>query len=353
MSLQPVYIFRGHTFAIHAIHFLPSNLHVLTGDATGTVIIWNLTTKRASAVWQAHTNSILGIGHWDGHKIITHGRDGRLNIWLLDEVALSPKELIPLPLDTHLTQSQPTQTPSPQLTHSIPCHTLNFCSFASVILPGETLLLALPGLIDNEIVLTTLPSSARHSKALSPGKRGMPMSLSLSLSLSLFTTETLLLLAGYEDGSTVLFTSPLTSPNWRVLSTHASHTQPVLSVVLGREAGFSSAADAVIARYALPKEGALPLDGSPEGKSRIVNTGHAGQQGLVIRDDGRILATAGWDGKLRVYSARTLKELGVGMWHREGCFAVGFAGVREEEGQGRHWVALGCKDGKVSLWEVY
>lgn len=60
-------------------------------------------------------------------------------------------------------------------------------------------------------------------------------------------------------------------------------------------------------------------------------------------------------------------------WHKEGCYAVAFADVVEEKaGEGTevvkkmgvkeerlwkaktaHWIAVGSKDGKVSLWDIY
>ncbi len=79
-----------------------------------------------------------------------------------------------------------------------------------------------------------------------------------------------------------------------------------------------------------------------------------------------------------------MKELAVLKWHKEGCYTVAFADVElvkdgteedgdEEKGKkfvsrmGRmtvseerdhkakttHWLAVGSKDGKVSLWDIY
>lgn len=125
----------------------------------------------------------------------------------------------------------------------------------------------------------------------------------------------------------------------------------------------------------------------------MLKTGHAGQQSLVVRSDGRVFATAGWDGRVRVYSVKSMRELAVLKWHREGVYAVAFAEIlgqsaaedseeiggesgeghegvevvkeggggevvsvgerRAQETQQRHWLAAGSKDGKVSLWEIY
>ncbi|KAL6710368.1 Astra associated protein 1 Asa1 [Coniothyrium glycines] len=119
---------------------------------------------------------------------------------------------------------------------------------------------------------------------------------------------------------------------------------------------------------------------------KVADTKHAGQQSLCIRSDGRIMATGGWDSRIRIYSTKTLKEVAVLKWHKEGVYAVDFGEIleagdlrnqnvyndgrntelirkesglsklqrqREEQMQLKHWIAGGAKDGKVSLWEVF
>lgn len=68
---QPTYVFRGHVAQIHAVGFLRNNLRLLSGDAEGWVILWDLTIKRPVAVWRPHSASILGLGSWDDDKILT------------------------------------------------------------------------------------------------------------------------------------------------------------------------------------------------------------------------------------------------------------------------------------------
>lgn len=118
-----------------------------------------------------------------------------------------------------------------------------------------------------------------------------------------------------------------------------------------------------------------------QGEIKVVKTGHSGQQSLRVRDDGKIFATAGWDGRVRVYAVKSMRELAVLKWHQEGCYAVAFAdvdggdvlapGLHDEEkgkelggaltvrqerirrAESTHWLAVGSKDGKVSLWDIY
>lgn len=132
---------------------------------------------------------------------------------------------------------------------------------------------------------------------------------------------------------------------------------------------FSSSADAIVARH--------PLGSAGETETKVLQTKHAGQQSLSVRGDGKVFATAGWDGRVRVYAAKGLRELAVLKWHKEGCYATAFAEVLDEssrtsndddtvtrreltvaqqrafKSQCTHWLAAGSKDGKVSLWDIY
>ena len=142
----------------------------------------------------------------------------------------------------------------------------------------------------------------------------------------------------------------------------------------------TSSADAIVAKHPLPSgRGIWKTELKP---IKICQTKHSGQQGLRIRSDGKIFATAGWDARVRVYSAKTMKELAVLKWHKTGCYATAFAQTdipapepemadtenidetlaihnnsvqqkRDEKAQITHWLVAGSKDGKVSLWDIY
>lgn len=120
---------------------------------------------------------------------------------------------------------------------------------------------------------------------------------------------------------------------------------------------------------------------------KLSNTKHAGQQSLRVRSDDRLIVTGGWDSRVRIYSTKSLKEVAVLKWHKEGVYAAAFGEVidedhlkergaesnertqdtiagkerglqrlqrqREEAIRRKHWVAAGAKDGRVSLWEVF
>jgi WD40 repeat protein len=68
---QPAYVFRGHAAQIHALTFTHDNARLLSGDADGWVISWNIAYKRPTSVWKAHENAVLGLAAWGDERVIT------------------------------------------------------------------------------------------------------------------------------------------------------------------------------------------------------------------------------------------------------------------------------------------
>lgn len=449
---QPKAILRGHKAQVHAATFIRSNERLLTGDADGFVIVWDLSIMRATAVWHAHDNAILGISEWAPDRVITHGRDNRLVVWKLsaqDEAAMSSI----LPLDP-----APEPRIKPWMLYLLEVNTMNFCSFASspasspAIASGSPeprdseLLIAVPNTLASEAVdIYSLPGQTRLHTVKLGQENGMAMALGL-----VWLTGILTLIVGYENG--IAIAAQLHADgSWVTIYRSQCHKQPVLSLAIAPSLVYflTSGADSIIAKHPLlPQQDRIAglVDGAPETSSpkvgsgntnsigdtsrehqreqekprstlsglmasqkpvepsivartvhvqtqpiKVVNTKHSGQQGLGIRSDGRIFATAGWDSKVRVYSAKTMREVAVLKWHPVGCFAVGFADLtastsveneptrnepdddeasaetrlaprmlemtvkdrRIRQAKTAHWLAAGSKDGKVSLWDVF
>lgn len=335
----------------------------------------------------------------------SHGRDGTLKVWQLrlqDESEFST--VLPVEDTTTLRKD-------PWLLHSLHVNTLTFCSFSPctyfyqpLSTPGAELptLLAVPGPKDTTTSIWTLPSEEVIHTIQPPAdaKTGMLMALRLLC----FPISRLYLLSGWESGLVSIQVHKshegIGNGEWQTIYTATPHTQPVLSLDLAPDFKrfFSSGADAIIASHTVPiPRASSTLVFTDADEPKVLETGHAGQQSLVVRSDGRIFATAGWDGRVRVYSSKAMREVAVLKWHKEGCYAVAFAEVldegrleaeeieedesgeqrireseegqeivkkdaggqvtvaekRVEETQRKHWLAAGSKDGKVSLWEIY
>ena len=216
----------------------------------------------------------------------------------------------------------------------------------------------------------------------------MVMALSI-----LAETSQIQVAAGYESGHTMVFVQNDPSAAFQRLYCAQTHSQPILSLSLAPSYDhyFTSAADAIVAKHPFPSARSIwKTDLKP---LKVIQTKHSGQQGLQARSDGRIFATAGWDSRIRVYAAKSMKEVAVLKWHKAGCYATAFATVeqstsltglqtpneleddhtmtrldsdldqnlpsttvqerRDNKAQTTHWLAAGSKDGKVSLWDIY
>jgi WD40 repeat protein len=68
---QPAYVLRGHNAQIHSVCFVRHNTRLLTGDADGWLVLWNLASKRPVAVWRGHAAAILACFAWEDHRLIS------------------------------------------------------------------------------------------------------------------------------------------------------------------------------------------------------------------------------------------------------------------------------------------
>jgi WD40 repeat protein len=57
----PVYVLRGHASPIHALNFYAQNSRLISGDADGWIVVWDMATKRPAAAWKSHDAAVLGV----------------------------------------------------------------------------------------------------------------------------------------------------------------------------------------------------------------------------------------------------------------------------------------------------
>ncbi|KAF2829188.1 WD40 repeat-like protein [Ophiobolus disseminans] len=218
------------------------------------------------------------------------------------------------------------------------------------------------------------PSSRKEEPTLeAKSKTSIPVEELATISPADASDPPLSSIHNLEEGA-----GPLTTPIDSSLSFAKQAVPTNQSTSAGLSSLLSSAPPQPKIRPQLPPLPAITL----QQPYKISNTKHAGQQSLSVRSDGRIIATGGWDSRIRIYSAKTLQEIAVLKWHKEGVYAVDFAQIleagdlvqgeaaamdvakketglgklqrqREEQMQLKHWVVAGAKDGKVSLWEVF
>ncbi|KAJ7127087.1 WD40-repeat-containing domain protein [Mycena epipterygia] len=380
----PTHLLRSHSADVTALFFSDDNERLYSGDASGLVVVTSTRSLRAIVSWPAHTDGILGVQEW-GPRIVTHSRDHKLHVWARVEdpprVAGSSSAARP-------------DNPPPALCYSLDVNALNYCRFSLLASDADDALIALPNLVESsEADVWALPSRQRVHASVGTqrtqpmfslgGREGMKTGLIMSLHLfrappppSGPSTQMgeLRLLCAYEDGSVALRrfapgtaeqATSIEGRGWEVVWHCKLHVEAIMAMRVSRDntLALTVSADHLVGRYDLTHTG---TDGAP---GVVHRTTHPGNGCVAIRDDGRVCAVGGWDGRIRLYSTKTLKPLGTLRYHKVGCQAVEFArtatgggaahdqddsdddemGLVEKEARGR-WLAAGAKDQRVSLW---
>ncbi|OWK61196.1 Guanine nucleotide-binding protein subunit beta-like protein 1 [Lonchura striata] len=149
------------------------------------------------------------------------------------------------------------------------------------------------------------------------------------------------LLAGYEDGSVVLWNVPM----GKALSQLICHQEPVMSLDFDSEKakGISGSSEKVLSIWSLNEQQNLQVYKTHE----LVN---AGISDITIRPDKKILATAGWDHRIRIFGWKKLKPLAVLDYHTATVHCVSFS---DHSNPRDRLLAAGSKDQRISVWSIY
>ncbi|RHZ82901.1 hypothetical protein Glove_103g71 [Diversispora epigaea] len=384
--MYPTYIFRGHEEQIMNLEFDENNSYILSGDSGGTIIIWDLITKRPIIKFQGHTKGILRVTLFH-NKLISHGRDNFIHIWKLDQYLkhLKINELKPFCEESKL---------NPE--NSLFINSSSFCKFDLYCKEGieqEEILVAIPSikessgidiwnLSNKELIVSSIGLDDKR-------ERGYCMALKL---FQISQPNNYLILASYENGSVVLWSITINQidtsskdDNKRIVVDQLwnckEHVESVLALDISANKKFaiSTAGDNKIVKYIFDEN----YQNKPSIKSTIIK--HSGIADVKIRSDGKIFATAGWDAKIRVFSSKTLKPLAILSYHRDSIYSLAFSRIFEQDSINqleksdnnnenvslidnnnnnnkivnsvdeviKHYLVGGSKDHRISLWEIY
>uniref|UniRef100_A0A9L0SST2 G protein subunit beta 1 like n=1 Tax=Equus caballus TaxID=9796 RepID=A0A9L0SST2_HORSE len=218
---------------------------------------------------------------------------------------------------------------------SVRLESIGFCRGSVLARGHQHWTLAVPGRGSDEVQILEMPSktSVCTLKPEADAKPGMPMCLELWQANS---SPRPLLLAGYEDGSVALWDVS----ERKVCSRIACHTEPVMALDFDSQKarGVSGSAEKALAVWSLDEQQALQALRTQE----LTNPGIAD---VKIRPDRKILATAGWDHRIRVFHWWTMKPLAVLAFHSATVHCVAFA----TDGL----LAAGSRDQRISVWSLY
>ncbi|XP_068594826.1 guanine nucleotide-binding protein subunit beta-like protein 1 [Brachionichthys hirsutus] len=317
-SPAPTYTLRGASAPLNTLHF---SCHggdtplLFSGSAKGAIHIWNLNTRRTQKIVEGHAgSSIIWVSTLHAEDaLITQGRDMQVCLWDLSEGRS-------------------------ELMDSVWTGSVGFCQ-SSVLKssPGHSLL-AFAGEQTEEVKIMELPSKTPVCTLVPDAKLGMVMCVKLWQPDS---GPGPLLLAGYEDGSLLLWDVTQRSK----LSQIKAHSEPVMCLTFDPKhlRGVSGSSDKTLSSWMLDGQNSLQLQDSV----MLVNPGVSQ---LCIRGDSKILASAGWDHRVRVFGWKKLRPLAVLQYHTDMVQTVAFSDHQDPR---QRLLAAGSKDQRISLWSIY
>ncbi|XP_060125260.1 guanine nucleotide-binding protein subunit beta-like protein 1 isoform X2 [Zootoca vivipara] len=149
------------------------------------------------------------------------------------------------------------------------------------------------------------------------------------------------LLVGYEDGSVVLWNLSM----GRMQSRLTCHQEPIMGLDFDSEKakGVSASSEKMLCCWSCNEQQSLELQQTYE----LTNPGIAE---VTLRQDKKILATAGWDHRVRLFGWKKMKPLAVLDYHTAAVHCVAFSDHSQPK---ERLMAAGSKDRRISVWSIY
>uniref|UniRef100_A0A3P9HVH3 Guanine nucleotide binding protein (G protein), beta polypeptide 1-like n=1 Tax=Oryzias latipes TaxID=8090 RepID=A0A3P9HVH3_ORYLA len=289
---SPIYCLRGAGAPLNTLHFCCRGTDtplLFSGSAKGMIHMWNLNSRRPEKSFEAHGgSSILWVRTLQSKDaLISQGRDMQCSL-----------------IETDQTKS----------------------------------LLAFATQQSEEIKIVEIPSKTTVCTLVPEAKMGMVMCLKLWQPDS---GPGPLLLAGYEDGSLLLWDVTQRSK----LSQVKAHPEPVMCLTFDpqRLRGISGSAETKLSSWILDSQNNIQLQ-------ECVKLVNPGVSQLCIRADGKLLASAGWDHRVRIFGWKKVRPLAVLQYHSDMVLSVAFSDHLDPR---QRLLAAGSKDQRISLWSIY
>ncbi|TWW60749.1 Guanine nucleotide-binding protein subunit beta-like protein 1 [Takifugu flavidus] len=370
---SPVYTLRGAGAPLNTLHFSCTDVNyplLFSGSGKGEIHMWNLNTRRAQKILEGHSgNSVIWVSTLQtASALISQGRDMQVCLWDLTEGRSD-------------------------VVDSVWTGSVGFCQCCTLEMNPGNYLLAFAGEQTEEIKIMELPSKTLVCTLVPDAKLGMVMCIQL---FQTDATSGPLLLAGYEDGSLLLWDVTQRS----TVSSAKAHPEPVMCLTFDTERlrGISGSSEKKLASWALDRQQNLqvssrnvsgvavlsallrarssnnvtglqapqsspacrkstfaPQECPPQQALQIllqdcVTLVNPGVSQLCLRGDHKLLASAGWDHRVRIFGWKKLQPLAVLKYHTDMVQSVAFSDHQDPR---QRLLAAGSKDQRISLWSVF
>lgn len=356
---QPVFTLRGHQVGVTALTSLENTL--ISGDQEGNLCFWSLSKFRRTASWpnaarsKIQTLSIIKLPLNSSPKrlLVCQSRDNGVKLFDCDIIS--------------------TNSPIGPIVLEFPTYEALFSRGDALTIDENTAILAYPSSIENFMV--TIRYLGPDAQVLSAGNaaRGEYKENDRQLRSTVFDIKLLAnpndgesyhVFAGYEDGPIVIFSTSLKSTKTVPELNVTGLKIDVIKIIDLGLTDFVAAFDVglISDKYSLvcgsPKKElvfcSLTVDLGKEAIEKVALR-KQGTSSLAIRPDRMLVAVAGWDNSLRLYSMKTRILLATMHHHHAQIHSIHFItkSSETESKQGSHLMCCASLDGTISVHDIY
>ncbi|XP_045614170.1 guanine nucleotide-binding protein subunit beta-like protein 1 isoform X2 [Procambarus clarkii] len=322
LAPDPVFVLRGAKSPVTSLAFLHASeagklRKIAAGTQDGHIMIWDLKTKCVIKEWSSNSSSsVLWLQSPSEEELWAHVRYDSVAVW---DISLSvPQVKVQYPVSEYLGFSQ---------SHLV---SLDNC----------TSLLAIPGPNQEGVSVWNVNTKTKISclMPLDARSRGSLMQVrwvKVGTSVSL--------LVAYESGHLSLW-------NWNTSSvvTEAQVTDNPICLTFDDKSqiGIIGTASEKVFIFSISSELTIAII-----KEFCIT--NAGLSSCVIRPDGKLFVTGGWDSCIRIFSRQKYKPLAVLKYHKKTVECVAYSASEVEFFGPGFLLAAGSSDKSISLWNIF
>ncbi|XP_071550755.1 guanine nucleotide-binding protein subunit beta-like protein 1 isoform X1 [Panulirus ornatus] len=318
---DPVFVLRGARSPVMSVAFLHppegENLQkIAAGTQDGHILIWDLKTKCVVKEWLGNScSSILWLHSHSPEELWTHGRHDRIKLW--DISASSPKVKVQYPISDYLGFSQ--------------SHLTNV---------DNTKLLAIPGPNQEGVTIWDIDMKFKVCSLLPSD----PTSCGSLMQVRWVKIETNVgLIVVYESGHISLWGWS----NRKIISEAQVSENPIcLTFDDKTQTGIIGTASEKVFLFHISNEFMVSV-------TKELHITNAGLSSCIIRPDGKLLVTGGWDSRIRIFSNQKHKPLAVLHYHKKTVESLAYSTSNVECFGSRFLLAAGSSDKSISLWNLF
>ncbi|KAK2582955.1 hypothetical protein KPH14_009013 [Odynerus spinipes] len=310
---DPKYLLRGNMGCVHSLLFqINSDVeHLFVGCASGKIYVWDLKKNRILTEIEAGTDPCLTLHNISDKNLLVQQKCGSIKIYN--------------PSDSHWMISK-------TINHDY--HSFCRCQ----VLAEDTIITALR---DSNVGLYSLRSS---NLELTLDSSLIPVSKKLGEVMAIKPLPGMdqKVLVAYEVGLLVL---------WDIKAKKVLHYMDIEPYPMALD--FETLHMQLIIGSPSEKLQVFNLSSDTLTNKCTLTLKNPGTSVINIRPDAKIFTVGNWDGRLRLFSCKTLKQLAVLDHHRSTVHDVTYSPHYVESYNCKYIMAAAGKDGYVSLWDIY